>query len=79
MCHGVSSQAFERLLNGDLNALHTLACLEPAGSIDPVAICVGSDVGLGAIAAVLKARQHPLLCTPCNPFYLHVPRSGRGE
>ena len=57
-------QAFERLLNGGLDALHTLVCLEPTGSVDPVAICIGSEIGLGAMAAILQASRQPLSPNP---------------
>ncbi len=48
--------ATERLLSGQLGALHTLYTM-PASSTahDPVARTLGSDVGLGALAALLQA------------------------
>ncbi|KAL3925664.1 MAG: hypothetical protein SGPRY_003592, partial [Prymnesium sp.] len=45
----------DRLIAGQLNALHTLVCLEPAGSVDAVIVALSSDVGVGALGAVLQA------------------------
>ena len=53
-CTCKSVQAFLRLINGGLGAFHTLLALAPTYGSDPVAILLGSSMGLGVIAACLQ-------------------------
>jgi len=50
-----ASQCLQRLLVGELDALHTLVCLDPAGCVDAVVVTLASDVGVGALAAVFHS------------------------
>ena len=53
-CTCKAVQAFLRLMNGGLGAFHTLLTLAPTYGSDPVAILLGSSMGLGVIAACLQ-------------------------
>ena len=49
--------AFDRLLRGEVAALHTLFSSAPSQPSDAVVLCLGSELGLGALHLVSLEKE----------------------
>ena len=73
-------QAVDRLMRGEVAALHTLFTSPPSQTNDPVVLCLSSDLGFGVLAALLQSGSggHTELAHYAAMLLLRVLASPRG-